>query len=623
MRITWIHWHRWVALAIAILLVGFLVGGSRASQAASLHMQPVGPAGVFATTARLLGSTPTATTSPVQPTVSPSATATASASPAVSATATPTAPQLLPGSPTPAWWQMTNPNIGRLGGVAAGKSDDVWATGSGILHWAGAVWQTAPAPTPADPTFAFAKASAAAVDSIWAVGNTDFDRAVGVAHWNGQAWTLIYYTPGLLGPDISPGAELHDVTAYAADGAYAVRVDYNITNANSILLQCTGTTCTPIATAAGGYLTIGYGVAGFSATNAWLVGVQVADPGGPATTLLLHWDGQTLQSVPSPDIGELDGIAGSAPDDIWAVGGGGILHWDGLTWRQVPSPAGARTISARARDDAWAVGDTGFLHWDGQTWQLVPGARGTLNSILALATADAWAVGADAQDHSLIERYTSLPAFADVPVTAPFYPYIAWMADRGYISGYTCGGPSEPCDAYTRPYFRSGANVTRAQLLKMVVAAAAWPLLTPPTPTFADVPTSSPFYAVIETGAAHGIISGYTCGGPGEPCDPQQRPYFRPYANITRGQLAKVISLARGYPLPAPTPPTFADVPPSHPFYGYIEAVAAQGVVSGYSCGGPGEPCPGVYFRPGNSATRGQVAKFVTLAYQAPRQRAP
>jgi hypothetical protein len=137
------------------------------------------------------------------------------------------------------------------------------------------------------------------------------------------------------------------------------------------------------------------------------------------------------------------------------------------------------------------------------------------------------------------------------------------------------------------------------------------------------VPPGSTFYSYIETGAAHGIIQGYPCGFPGEPCiGPGNRPYFRPFNPITRGQLSKVIALGRSYPLPTPTTGTFEDVPPGSTFFSYIEAMAEQGIVVGYPCGGPGEPClppdNRPYFRPNNSATRGQVTKFVTIAYGGP-----
>jgi hypothetical protein len=214
-----------------------------------------------------------------------------------------------------------------------------------------------------------------------------------------------------------------------------------------------------------------------------------------------------------------------------------------------------------------------------------------------------------------------------VPPSQPFYSYVQWMACQGYISGYTCGGPNEPCDPQGRPYFRSGNNVTRGQLMKMVVNAGQIPIVNPaPNYTFTDVPPSQPFYLYIETGAANGIISGYTCGGPNEPCDPQGRPYFRPGADVTRGQLAKIIANAQGYTDPAPPTATFNDVPPSNIFYLYIERVVAHGVVSGYACDGAVlnpctgqlEVCPGAYFRPCNPATRGQVSKMITVANGGP-----
>jgi hypothetical protein len=199
--------------------------------------------------------------------------------------------------------------------------------------------------------------------------------------------------------------------------------------------------------------------------------------------------------------------------------------------------------------------------------------------------------------------------FTDVDQNHPFYAYIYWMACRNYISGYADGT------------FRPANDVTRGQLLKMAVNAAGWTLVTPPTPTFADVDAGNAFFAYIETGVSHGAISGYDCGGVGEPCDPQNRPYFRPFNNITRGQLSKVIALAKGYPLPSPPSPTFADVPATHPFYVFIEAMALNNIVSGYTCGGVGEPCDPQnrpYFRAAANATRGQVTKFVTVAYGGP-----
>jgi hypothetical protein len=136
-------------------------------------------------------------------------------------------------------------------------------------------------------------------------------------------------------------------------------------------------------------------------------------------------------------------------------------------------------------------------------------------------------------------------AFADVPAAHPFYSYINTMSLYGYISGYTCGGPGEPCDAQNRPYFRPASNATRGQIAKMAANAAQYADPIPATrQTYTDVPASNAFWLWIERLTAHNVIGGYVCGGPGEPCDAQQRPYFRPFNPVTRGQASKIVSLA-------------------------------------------------------------------------------
>ncbi|MGA7730670.1 MAG: S-layer homology domain-containing protein, partial [Chloroflexia bacterium] len=63
----------------------------------------------------------------------------------------------------------------------------------------------------------------------------------------------------------------------------------------------------------------------------------------------------------------------------------------------------------------------------------------------------------------------------------------------------------------------------------------------------------------------------------------------------------------------------FEDVPPGHTFYDFIWRLADRAIMSGYPCGGPGEPCnpPGnlPYFRPAANATRGQASKIVANTF--------
>jgi glucose/arabinose dehydrogenase/plastocyanin len=207
--------------------------------------------------------------------------------------------------------------------------------------------------------------------------------------------------------------------------------------------------------------------------------------------------------------------------------------------------------------------------------------------------------------------------FTDVPPDNTFYPFVTCLACRGVLSGYQCGGPGEPCDGGNNSYFRPYNNITRGQIAKVVSNAAALDK-DPGEPIYADVPSGHPFYSWINRLTLRGYMGGYECGGAGEPCNGQNQPYFRPYNNATRGQLSKIVSNAANYS-DKPTEQIFEDVPPAHPFYVWIQRLASRGIMSGYPCGGVGEPC-GVderpYFRPGNEVTRSQAAKIVANTFR-------
>jgi subtilisin-like proprotein convertase family protein len=88
---------------------------------------------------------------------------------------------------------------------------------------------------------------------------------------------------------------------------------------------------------------------------------------------------------------------------------------------------------------------------------------------------------------------------------------------------------------------------------------------------FSDVEPGSTFYEYVQRLASRGIIGGYACGGvnPGtggpEPCDGQNRPYYRTGNEVTRGQVAK-IAVGAFFPSCAaiqPTPPPGTTPTPS------------------------------------------------------------
>lgn len=187
------------------------------------------------------------------------------------------------------------------------------------------------------------------------------------------------------------------------------------------------------------------------------------------------------------------------------------------------------------------------------------------------------------------------------------------------IGGYQCGGEGEPCNGSSDPYFRPNNAVTRGQLAKIVSQSAGFDDSVPGTQqTFEDVPPASTFWLYVERLATRSVMSGYTCGGSGEPCGTSSLPYFRPASNATRGQFTKIVSNAAGFSDVIPRGQyTFADVPETNPFHIFVERLLLNrpGAMSGYTCGDPGEPCDGQsrpYFRPANNVTRGQTAKIAT-----------
>lgn len=200
--------------------------------------------------------------------------------------------------------------------------------------------------------------------------------------------------------------------------------------------------------------------------------------------------------------------------------------------------------------------------------------------------------------------------FTDVPEGHTFFTYIRCLACREVLGGYTTG-----CET-GNPCFRPGNNITRGQTAKIISNAAGFDD-DPSTQQFEDVPAGSTFFAFVWRLAVRGIVSGYACGGTGEPCGGGNLPYFRPNANVTRGQITKIVSEAAGFD-DDPIGQQFEDIAPGSTFYPFVYRLVLRGIMSGYACGNP-EPCepPGnrAYFRPGNQASRGQTAKIVSNTF--------
>ena len=160
---------------------------------------------------------------------------------------------------------------------------------------------------------------------------------------------------------------------------------------------------------------------------------------------------------------------------------------------------------------------------------IVNGTGGGLFSPAANATRGQFAKIA-ALAFAILAFTPTAPSFRDVAASSIFYQYIEAAAHAGVITGLTTAqcaalGVSGPC-------FGPNLNITRAQVALITQRAKNYPVVTPTTPTFVDVPASSFAYGAIETLNSRGIISGAACGS--NRC-------FRPNDSIRRDELSRVV----------------------------------------------------------------------------------
>jgi hypothetical protein len=181
----------------------------------------------------------------------------------------------------------------------------------------------------------------------------------------------------------------------------------------------------------------------------------------------------------------------------------------------------------------------------------------------------------------------SCTPFNDVPTNHDFYFYICYLRNAGVVSGY-------PGNLY-----KPQNLVNRGEMAKFIYIGANV-LEDTSCGNFPDVPNGAPFYQEITSLKCAGIVSGYPqSGGPN---------IYKPNNNVSRGEMAKFVKNAFNIPTNT-TCGDFPDVPNGAPFYQEITSLKCAGIVSGY----PQSGGPNIY-KPNNNVSRGEMAKFVTLA---------
>jgi hypothetical protein len=305
--------------------------------------------------------------------------------------------------------------------------DDVWVgEPSGLFHFDGTTWTQV---TELGSQFVLSIAVRARNDVWMSAGPVGTNT---IYHYDGTTWT-----PTLTRP-FGQGLIL-DIDARTPNDAWAVGahgVDDIPNGVAGFLLHWDGTTWTPapdvpvgldaVLSLPASHIVVGdaghvfqlstdpvpavrdlnpsavpalQGIWGSSPSDMWAVGSS-----GSA----LHYDGSTVRQEVTGVSSLLLDVWGTAPDDIWAVGERGIalrrsspIAGASSPWTPVPTGTTAtlRAVFAAARDDVWIGGDGGLFHSDGVVVSpvAVPGlsAMGIVHDIHGLAPDDIWASGED------------------------------------------------------------------------------------------------------------------------------------------------------------------------------------------------------------------------------------
>ncbi len=276
-------------------------------------------------------------------------------------------------------------------------------------------------------------------------------------------------------------------------------------------------------------------------------------------------------------------VAGSGDDATQAI------YTARIAWAANGRLVVAFDANGKGSIDALTSADRGAT-WDARTTLARPGGGAEGPWVVADGAGTGYVLYAHHAGQDMY--FTTIPGtcattFCDVPAGYWAYPQIEQFAQRGITTG---------CD--TKLYCPE-RGVTRAEMavfLERTLGDTA-----PPTPTsqrFTDVPSNYWAYAFIDQFAGRGVTTG---------CNATE---YCPDRGVTRAEMAAfLIRALQG--AQDTSPQIFADVPPTHPQYGYIQALYKRGITTGCGTNGQGQ----LLYCPDRGVTRAEMAVFITRAF--------
>ncbi|OCA88943.1 DUF4855 domain-containing protein [Pseudobacillus wudalianchiensis] len=172
--------------------------------------------------------------------------------------------------------------------------------------------------------------------------------------------------------------------------------------------------------------------------------------------------------------------------------------------------------------------------------------------------------------------------FKDVPYDHWAHDEIRFLTDKAVIRGYSDQS------------FKPQALLSRKDAAVMMVRALKLPPVSNPSIKPADLSPSLGGYKEMLTAANKGM---FTIAGN----------KFNPNGPLTREEMARVLAVAYGYKGSGKS--SFKDVSKSNAYYKYIDAIAENGITSGYPDGG---------FKPSVTVNRAQFSAFLKRVYEQP-----
>lgn len=307
-----------------------------------------------------------------------------------------------------------------LGAAWASSPADIWvlAGGGRMAHWDGSAWTVS------------ARLSQYSLNAVWGSGPNDVYAAGGgyhavvggpsgdaatVMHWNGSAWSEVQ-TGGTATLRAIWGTSAGNVLA-AGDGGSVLRFDgtrWQKLTAGATPEQLTGvfaeaetslwaTACTDgVLHSADGESWAVEAAAGSCMNDVWGADGHVFAVGytttGPRAGVVAHRSGGAWSTDTIPGISELNGVWGTSPASVYAVGYAEgdlgaqqmvVLHYDGAAWTRTTLDGGQLlSVWGSGPNDVYAVGPMTVMHYNGSTWSHLGGAFWDVQT-------DVWGSGPD------------------------------------------------------------------------------------------------------------------------------------------------------------------------------------------------------------------------------------